>query len=245
MSNKQDDTWFYESTNASANEGLSNSYKRPAPRVEVSSKEPSESFFVNERKLERLEELMQGELREALAAIGIAQRKVYSYLSNQLPLDASDDGRDLLPYCRISEHNDPDMLQFSYEGFLPPYFEVNELPKEMLRERYRGWNKEYYILATRQAVKRQKIKPTFHGKAFLMIVHCFPNGIERDLDNRNRKYLIDALKLSGILLNDTWQDISIMEMGCLDKEAGAHVEVFVSTDENKLKTIQEIERMFL
>ncbi|CAN7769088.1 hypothetical protein LJR153_007391 [Paenibacillus sp. LjRoot153] len=244
MSNSEDNTWFYESKNTSNGNDLSNIYKRPSPRVNVPEEESTDSFLVNERKLERLEEIMQGELREALAAIGIAQRKVYSYISSQLPLDANDDGRDLLPYCQIIEHHEPEMLQFRFEGFLPPYFEVNELPKEILRERYRGWNKEYYILVTRQAVKRLKIKQTFHEKAFLLIVHCFPNNLERDLDNRNRKYLIDALKLSGILLNDSWQDVSIMEIGCLDQEAGAHVEVFVSKDKNKIEVIREAERMF-
>ena len=83
---------------------------------------------------------MQGELREALAAIGIAQRKVPQSTRMNCHLMPLTMAGTCCHTARSLEHSAPDMLQFHYEGFLPPYFEVNELPKEMLRERYRGWN---------------------------------------------------------------------------------------------------------
>jgi len=49
---------------------------------------------------------------------------------------------------------------------------------------------------------------------------------DRDLDNRNKKYVFDAIRDTGVLHDDTWQDISMMDIGFFDEHSN-HLQVFV------------------
>lgn len=243
MSEKNDNTWFYQANDANINRDFEKKIVNPSARNN-SELTDELSFFLHERKLENLEEAMFSEIRDAIAAVHIAGRRLYEFAARQLPFDQTGDGREVLPYCLAQEYADPDYLQFSYEGFLPPYFEVNELPKDSLRNKYRGWNKEYYILATRQAITRSKIKRQFNEKTCVILLHFFPNNLTRDLDNRNRKYLIDALKLTGILLEDSWQEVSIVEDAYPDPNRGAHVEMIIGRHRDRIAILEKIEQMY-
>lgn len=136
------------------------------------------------------------------------------------------------PPCHITSHGHKDTLfwQFSYEGMLPLFNSDPDHHKSV---------RDAYQLSTIEAVKKHEIEPN-NSKVFIYIVHYFKNNVIRDLDNRNRKYLIDALRYALVIPDDRWQNISIMEEGCLDKERD-HVEVFVGTIQHKWEIMNFVE----
>jgi hypothetical protein len=75
----------------------------------------------------------------------------------------------------------------------------------------------------------------FHGeftafaKAMMVIIHHFTDYTERDLDNNSYKPVIDAVRKTGIIENDSWFNLSLMLLG--DDAENENIEVFIMPHE--------------
>jgi Holliday junction resolvase RusA-like endonuclease len=59
-----------------------------------------------------------------------------------------------------------------------------------------------------------------------LIIYFFKSLRVRDLDNRNRKYLIDAIKKTRIINDDNWQTVTLIEKGIFSNHDD-HIKVYV------------------
>lgn len=112
------------------------------------------------------------------------------------------------------------VFRFSYQGALPPY-EKDHAYKTRIRD--------YYLRATLDAYDWGKVDLQFE-KAGLFIAYYFKSKMIRDLDNRNRKYLQDAIRATGIIKDDSWRDLSCLEMGFPSEQN--HIQMYVMDDNN-------------
>lgn len=110
--------------------------------------------------------------------------------------------------------------QFSYYGTLPPY-----------KEGYHTLVKQYYNSIHSFLYDKYDKELAIKGKAYLVLAHYFEDKKIRDLDNRNRKYIIDMLRGTPLLTNDTWQDLCIYEEGFLDSVP--HLQVYLLDKKHK------------
>ncbi|MBG9730753.1 hypothetical protein ABD87_14720 [Lysinibacillus sphaericus] len=110
--------------------------------------------------------------------------------------------------------------QFSYFGTLPPY-----------KEGHHGLVKQYYQTITANAFDYNDRRDFIEGKAYVFLAHYFENKKQRDLDNRNRKYIIDMLRGTPLINNDTWADLCIFEDGF--KDSVPHLQVYLLDKVNK------------
>ncbi|MCM3791263.1 hypothetical protein M3221_23295 [Domibacillus indicus] len=113
------------------------------------------------------------------------------------------------------------VYQFAYEGQLPLYQQDGK---------YRAAIRHYYFKATFEACGQLPLEDTF-DKAAIFIVHYFKDRIIRDLDNRNRKFLLDAVRQTGLIQDDSWREVAIMEEGFHDPY-GNHVQMYVLDRDN-------------
>src|SRR5699024_8497557 len=97
---------------------------------------------------------------------------------------------------------DTPVYQFSYHGALPPY--------EGMTKRYIKMMKDYYYMATLKSESAldlegegQPEKPEQEGKSAVIFAHFFKDTKTRDLDNRNKKYILDVIKRTGVLQDDS------------------------------------------
>ncbi|WP_143560482.1 hypothetical protein [Sporosarcina sp. P12(2017)] len=114
------------------------------------------------------------------------------------------------------------VFQFSYEGALPLYKESDRDYLAMIRH--------YYFRATHDSYDFSKIDYQF-DKSVIIIAQHFENKIIRDLDNRNRKLIQDAIRHTGLIGDDSWWRVWNFDIGFLDPR-GNHVQVFVVSQEN-------------
>ncbi|MFC2947581.1 hypothetical protein [Virgibacillus sediminis] len=126
--------------------------------------------------------------------------------------------------------NDYPVYQFSYDGMLPLY-------KEKDRE-YLALIRNYYHRITFEAYDYSKVETPLN-RAVLVIQHYFRDGIIRDLDNRNRKYIIDAIRQTGLVKDDNWKELSIIEEGLPDKQN--HIQVYLLGKENRVNFLNYLE----
>lgn len=93
-----------------------------------------------------------------------------------------------------------------YDDVIPSY-------KATTKDKEYGRNiSRYFTLATaRQLAELKSFTPT--EKNILYIEQHFKHTRSRDLDNRNRKLLIDALKYNHIISDDNMNNLSIFEHG--------------------------------
>ncbi|WP_039833882.1 hypothetical protein [Paenibacillus sonchi] len=123
--------------------------------------------------------------------------------------------------------------QLSYQGMLPLY---------MKEKQYKNKVRDYYIRATMEATARLDI-PSLRS-AFIYIGHFFENLMIRDLDNRNRSFLINAIRYAGFIEDDSWKEIEVMESGFLDLARKNHVQIFITPSENAMKMIENVRRKY-
>ncbi|MFS0574977.1 hypothetical protein AB1K83_05045 [Sporosarcina sp. 179-K 3D1 HS] len=114
------------------------------------------------------------------------------------------------------------VFQFSYEGALPLYKEADRDYLAMIRH--------YYYRATLDAYDFSKINIKF-DKSAIIIAHHYENKVIRDLDNRNRKLIQDAIRHTGLIGDDSWWRVWNVDVGFLDPR-GNHVQVYVVPQEN-------------
>lgn len=113
------------------------------------------------------------------------------------------------------------VFRILYDGALPPYFESTKEDSHdayytQLRARY-GKGFDMTKISNRELLVACKI--------VIFIKHHFSDLGIRDLDNRNRKLLIDALRSNGVIGDDNWQSCAIYEEGILAEQNA--VEIFV------------------
>ena len=129
------------------------------------------------------------------------------------------------PACPIASvepmtvHGYP-VFRFSYDGRLPSYYGDFQ---------YRAKVRDYYLAATLRAYDWSKIDLRF-DRAAVFVAHYFKSIRTRDLDNRNRKYLIDALRRTLLIKDDSWHHLMWAERGFLDRID--HVQMFVMEMDN-------------
>lgn len=113
------------------------------------------------------------------------------------------------------------IFRILFDGVLPPYFEST---KENAHDAYRKLLRKRYETGTTSALRLKREVPHFE-QAVVYIKHHFSDLGIRDLDNRNRKLLLDALRNNQIIGDDNWQQCAIYEEGVLSEKS--FVEVFV------------------
>ena len=114
------------------------------------------------------------------------------------------------------------VCQFSYEGALPAY-------KENDRD-YLALIRHYYNRATFDSYDFTKIDFKF-SQSVIITAHYFNNMQIRDLDNRNRKLIQDAIRQTGLIGDDSWSRVWNVDVGFLDPK-GNHVQVYVVSQDN-------------
>ena len=124
------------------------------------------------------------------------------------------------------------VFQFSYEGALPLY-------KESDRD-YLALIRHYYFRSTFDAYDFSKINFKF-DRSVIIIAQHYENKIIRDLDNRNRKLIQDAIRHTGLIGDDSWWRVWNVDIGFLDPR-GNHVQVYIVSQENFTEFITFLQR---
>ncbi|MCZ1268416.1 MULTISPECIES: hypothetical protein [Paenibacillus] len=116
------------------------------------------------------------------------------------------------------------ILHFSLPGILPHY-QVEQRDKRVVRKQIRE-SKEYY---NRLFFDLSSSLPARYSykKAFIYIIQFFSDRVIRDFDNRERKYVFDALRAALVIKDDNWQNMSVCESGEYD-QGNPHTEIFIS-----------------
>ena len=161
------------------------------------------------------------EYREAIKHLEMSRIHLYKHLVQELYAQGHPDVHfsDRLPKCLVRRHevNGYPVFQLSYDGILPMYDDDAKYQQEI---------RDYYIRATLRGYDWQANKQTFM-KAAIMAVHYFSDLSIRDLDNRNRSVLINAIRYTGLIEDDNWKNVTYLEKGELDAEGRCHVQVYV------------------
>lgn len=124
----------------------------------------------------------------------------------------------LKSYLKFFNHRGENIpyYHFTYEGEFYKYLRIrnnkllgngtriNEFFVKKSFEQYE-FNSDYYIFP----------------KAVMIIIHYFDDLKNRDLDNNSYKPLIDGIKKTGIIEDDSWQNLSIMLIGSINKSGGS------------------------
>lgn len=141
----------------------------------------------------------------------------------------------IYPPCHFQKFNMEGIpvYQLSYQGMLPLYMKENSSKKQV---------RDYYIRATMEETIHHET-PVIDS-AFIYICHFFQNSIIRDLDNRNRSVLINAIRYAGFIKDDSWKEVEIMESGFFDLACRNHVQVFVTPSQNALKLIGDVREKY-
>jgi len=85
--------------------------------------------------------------------------------------------------------------------------------------------KDYFFRATVDAYDFEQITHKFN-EAVIIYVQYFRDEVIRDLDNRNRKHIQDAIRNTNIIDDDNWQKVWNIDVGFHD-EKDNHVQVYV------------------
>src|SRR5699024_5626528 len=109
------------------------------------------------------------------------------------------------------------VFQFSYDGMLPHY---NDKDKKYIKA-----IRNYYNLLTSGVYKFIE-KDERIQKAVVVFVQYFKDDIIKDLDNRNSKYVLDAIRHTGLMVDDNWKHLWKADLGFKD-DTRNHVQVYV------------------
>lgn len=154
------------------------------------------------------------------------------------------------PRCTITNHDiqGENVIQLSYEGILPLYFQREHVLKEkdMGISSYLKAVEHSYLLATNDALSLLSAaeRPKSKNKAFLYVCHFYSDLKIRDLDNRNRSALINSARYGRLIDGDEWEKLSYMEEGYLDVAKKNHISMFISSRENGLKTVGYVNDLY-
>lgn len=211
----------------------------------------SEHLYRNAFDVDAVEELYRNLVMQTYAVGKLLEERIRHLPSHLLDfMDGHAQLDPVYPPCVITKHdvNGIPSYQLSYEGMLPLYFEKD--PKIIRdKEKLKAWTKynqtvrNYYIQATVAASKlRREAIPRF-PKAFVYHLHFFTDLRVRDLDNRNRSVLFNALRAVQLIADDNWKNISSMEDGLENAKGRNHVEVFVCDNENRVEMVKYVDHL--
>jgi hypothetical protein len=166
------------------------------------------------------------EYREAIKHLEMARIQLYKHLVQEMYSQGQPDIHfsDRLPKCLVKRHeiNGYPVYQLSYAGILPMYDDDPGYHREI---------RDYYIRATLRGYDWRTNTESFE-KAAIMAVHYFSDLSIRDLDNRNRSVLINAIRYTGLIGDDNWKNITYLEKGEMDYKGRCHVQMYVLDSEN-------------
>ncbi|MEB6549274.1 hypothetical protein MXL46_09225 [Heyndrickxia sporothermodurans] len=117
------------------------------------------------------------------------------------------------------------VFRFSYPGTLPLY--------DAHDKEFQGLIRRMYLEATFNQYDFNVIEIRFEC-AVIVIEHHFRDASIRDLDNRNRKYLIDAVRATGLIPDDNAQVLTLFEEAYLTKK-DPYIDVFVLERKNFIR----------
>ena len=164
---------------------------------------------------------MSKDYREAIKHLELARISLYKHLVQDLYAQGHPDVHfsDRLPKClvRRREINGYLVFQLSYDGIMPMYDDDPKYQQEI---------RDYYIRATLRGYDWPANRQTFRNAA-IMVVHYFNDLSIRDLDNRNRSVMLNAIRYTGLIGDDNWKNVTYLEKGELDEEGRCHVQVYV------------------
>ncbi|KGP77796.1 MULTISPECIES: hypothetical protein [Paenibacillus] len=123
------------------------------------------------------------------------------------------------------------ILHFSFPGVLPHY-QVEHREKREIRQHIRN-SKAFYSDATLALVERLPFRIKY-DHALIYIIQFFPDFVIRDFDNRERKYVLDALRYASVIGDDNWRNISVCESGEYDS-GNPHTEIFISSHQKAVE----------
>ncbi len=177
--------------------------------------------------------------KETIEHIELARINAYKDLvhyESYNPVETGIRVSDRLPKCNMElfEDNGYPVFFLSYEGMLPMYSESKKYKSEI---------RDYYIQVTAQAFDWACLTDIQFERATIFIVHYFGDTIIRDLDNRNRKHIIDGIKIAtGIIEDDSWDYIEVIEMGARESKGKYHVDVYILETENFVEFYKEFKK---
>ncbi|RST57383.1 hypothetical protein D5F11_023015 [Siminovitchia terrae] len=119
-------------------------------------------------------------------------------------------------------------FRFSYPGTLPLY--------DAYDKEFQGLIRRMYLEATFNQYDFKAIEISYK-RAVMVIEHHFKDASIRDLDNRNRKYLIDAVRATGLIPDDNAQVLTLFEEAYLTKR-DPYIDVFVLERENLINFLE-------
>jgi hypothetical protein len=139
------------------------------------------------------------------------------------------------PPCRFKQHGigGETVYQLSYEGMLPLYDKDKKYTTQV---------RDYYTISTLEAVQNEVVNLLEQG--FIYVCHFFKDLVVRDLDNRNRSLLINAIRYAGFITDDSWEHLEIMESGFLDIAKSNHIEVFIGSQKNGLEIVKYVNEKY-
>lgn len=194
-----------------------------AERVEVD--EVVERMYRDRLNLGEMEEMYRQTIRLAM--------KMAAEISNRRRLlpSVATPWPEPYPPCvfEIAEEAGIRFYRLTFEGMLPLYD---------AEKKYRTAVRDYYGQAVATAVQPLQPVPSF-SPAFVVLCHFFSNLAIRDLDNRNRSLVINALRHSGLIRGDDWKSVSYLEMGLKGEE---RVEVYVTDLENMTEITEYVRK---
>lgn len=124
---------------------------------------------------------------------------------------------------------------FIYEGDFYNYLRIknNKLLANGMRIN------QYFFKETYTQYKNSELDLKFE-KALMILIHSFPDNQPRDLDNIQYKPVIDAIRKTKIINDDSWQNLSLMYLGSLSEKEKidvylvphTHVRNFLSSELN-------------
>src|SRR5699024_1832979 len=121
------------------------------------------------------------------------------------------------------------VFRFAYDGMLPHYIEDVEYNKIM---------SDFYFHATISGFDFEDYEDYFEQGVFIVFCQYFSDSVIRDLDNRNKKYIQDAIRHSRIINDDDWERVSNINIGFTDDFN--HTQVYVVEDDNVVDFLNEI-----
>src|SRR5699024_4816017 len=96
---------------------------------------------------------------------------------------------------------------------------------------------DFYFHTTMSAYDFEEYED-FFDEAFIIYCQYFNDSVIRDLDNRNKKYIQDAIRYTRLIEDDTWKHVSNIDMGFTD--VFKHNQEYVVDKKKVVNFLQEL-----
>lgn len=130
-----------------------------------------------------------------------------------------------------------DVLLIHMDHLLPMINDKNLKDKFFFNEL-----RNFYVPALSQAIMNQN--PNFEDhRVFVAIVQYYPKRIIRDIDNHFIKFIFNSLRYSGLISDDTYENVFYMMIGTLAEKANGgtgYTEIYITESKNMKKVISHL-----